>query len=89
MTTSRARAPWDEGLSAIEIGRRLCITKNTVIGNVWDCAHREGQTIRQRPEITFPAWGGCFWPIGDLGSIGFHLCSHCPGPYCEAHCCCG
>lgn len=42
-TISRLRALWDEGLSTAEIGRRLGITKNAVVGK----AHR--LTLPARP----------------------------------------
>ncbi len=89
-------ALWNEELSTSEIGRRLQITKNAVIGKV----HRLGLTQRR------PSWkpkpepvhvlrlealrvGMCSWPIGEPGEDNFHFCgsSAVPGkPYCAKHC---
>ncbi len=44
-TISRLRALWTEGLSTAEIGRRLCISKNAVVGK----AHRLNLPPRPSP----------------------------------------
>jgi len=44
-TISRLRALWDEGLSTAEIGRRLGVTKNAVVGK----AHRLDLPARPSP----------------------------------------
>jgi GcrA cell cycle regulator len=44
-TTQRLISLWDQGLSTAEIGRRLGVSKNSVIGR----AHRIGLTGRQSP----------------------------------------
>jgi GcrA cell cycle regulator len=90
--TERLRGFWDEVLTASEIGRRIGVTKNAVIGKVWRLAlprRREAQPNPKRPEIPFPARDECFWPIGNPGTPGFHFCGQAAvagKPYCEAHC---
>jgi len=92
--TAALIALWSQDLSTSEIGRRLGITKNSVIGKV----HRLGLpkrrvTVRPEPEEepsvvrmdTLKA-GMCSWPIGEPG---FQFCGApvIPGkPYCAAHC---
>ena len=74
-----------------EIGRRIGVTKNAVIGKV----HRIGLTprvITQKPpprrnvfDFTGPA---CMWPIGHPGEDDFHFCGEHPmagKPYCRHH----
>jgi Uncharacterized protein conserved in bacteria len=89
-------ALWNEELSTSEIGRRLGITKNAVIGKV----HRLGLQKR-RPSakdeeeqvdvIRLEALTSemCCWPVGNPGEKGFHFCGDAaePGkPYCLKHC---
>jgi GcrA cell cycle regulator len=82
---------WEEGVTTAEIGRRIGVTKNAVIGKV----HRIGLTprvITQKPppkrnvfDFTGPA---CMWPIGHPGEDDFHFCGEDPitgKPYCEHH----
>jgi GcrA cell cycle regulator len=82
---------WEEGVTTAEIGRRIGVTKNAVIGKV----HRIGLTprvITQKPpprrnvfDFTGPA---CMWPIGHPGEDDFHFCGEHPTagkPYCEHH----
>jgi GcrA cell cycle regulator len=82
---------WEEGVTTAEIGRRIGVTKNAVIGKV----HRIGLTprvITQKPpprrnvfDFTGPA---CMWPIGHPGEEEFHFCGEHPmagKPYCEHH----
>lgn len=93
---------WNEGIATSEIGRRLDVTKNAVVGKV----HRLGLPKRQSPIQRKPAKkkkapepevvtldklrpGMCAWPIGDPGAPGFHFCgekSTESKPYCEPHC---
>jgi GcrA cell cycle regulator len=89
-------ALWNEDLSTAEIGRRLGITKNAVIGKV----HRLGLPQRRpspKARIELPnvlklealRIGMCSWPIGEPGDAAFHFCgaSVVPGkPYCSHHC---
>lgn len=84
---------WNEGLATTEIGRRLGMSKNAVIGK----AHRLGLSGRPSPirreaqarpvrRVTGPV---CQWPIGDPRLPDFHFCgeSAIPGkPYCAHHC---
>ena len=89
-------ALWEEGLSTSEIGNRLSVTKNAVIGKV----HRLGLTKRGSPirPKTKPAEvislaalrpGMCSWPEGDPSTKEFHFCGE-PAisekPYCAEHC---
>lgn len=89
-------ALWNESLSTSEIGRRLGITKNAVIGKV----HRLGlqqrrPTLKVEPVVAnvikLDKLGAnmCSWPIGNPGEETFHFCGEqsIPGkPYCAAHC---
>ena len=85
---------WRQGLSTAEIGRRLGLTKNAVVGK----AHRLSldprpsplkTPPRRRPPIVIDVSGPtCSWPIGHPGEKGFHFCSDKPmpgKPYCAAH----
>ncbi len=89
-------ALWNEGLSTSEIGNRLGVTKNAVVGKV----HRLGlpkrnSPIPKRPEpakvLRFEnlAPGQCAWPEGEPGTDAFQLCGE-PivegRPYCASHC---
>ena len=89
-------ALWNEELTTSEIGRRLGITKNAVIGKV----HRLGltqrrPTLKDEPEaadvVRLEALGAnmCSWPVGNPGEPNFHFCAEpsAPGkPYCATHC---
>ena len=92
----RLRRDWKTGRSTAEIGRRLGVSKNAVIGK----ADRLG--LPARPSPIRPKGSGkyphserkprrvvsCCWPIGELLTPGFRLCDapSVPGtPYCEAH----
>lgn len=94
--TTALMALWNEELSTAEIGRRLGITKNAVIGKV----HRLGlQQRRPSPKpkseplnvLRLDALRAnmCCWPIGDPGEDSFHFCGDevVEGkPYCSRHC---
>lgn len=92
-------ALWAEGHSTAEIGRRLGVSKNAVVGK----AHRLSLTPRPSPvkiipgrprirkaaprlvEMTGPS---CSWPLGHPGEKGFHFCGERPvqgKPYCSEH----
>lgn len=88
-------ALWNEELPTSEIGRRLGITKNAVIGKV----HRLGLPKRRLPpekpeesqviRLSELRSGMCSWPVGDPGDDKFHFCGEqaAPGkPYCSKHC---
>jgi GcrA cell cycle regulator len=82
---------WDEGVTTAEIGRRIGVTKNAVIGKV----HRLGlvpRVITARPpprRNVFEFTGSvCMWPHGHPGDDDFHFCGERPvagKPYCAAH----
>ena len=82
---------WKEGASTAEIGRRLGLSKNAVVGK----AHRLGLPQRPSPikrrsaTVTRLAGPACQWPIGDPRKSDFRFCGEpsAPGkPYCEHHC---
>ncbi len=84
---------WNEGHSTAEIGRRLGVTKNAVVGK----ANRIGLPARQSPikrtvsgvQPDALRRGQCAWPIGDPRKPGFRFCgkpSEAGKPYCMAHC---
>src|ERR1700722_8507945 len=83
---------WDEGLPTAEIGRRLAISKNAVIGK----AHRLSLTPRPSPLKRPPVRGKvtgmhppvCSWPQGHPGDKDFRFCGQRPlpgKPYCAEH----
>jgi len=79
---------WEQGLSITQIGIRLGVTRNAVVGKV----HRMGLPKRQSPivrsdkpfepkrrklsPLTFANWdrNKCSWPIGDPRSPDFKFC---------------
>ena len=82
---------WDEGVTTAEIGRRIGVSKNAVVGKV----HRIGlvpRVITEKPaprrnvfDFTGPV---CMWPIGHPTDHDFHFCGGRPingKPYCEHH----
>jgi len=83
---------WKEGHSTAEIGRRIGLTKNAVVGK----AHRLALQPRPSPlkgppkrqvviEFSGPS---CSWPIGHPGDKGFRFCDAPPvpgKPYCTEH----
>lgn len=85
---------WDKGLSTAEIGRRLGISKNAVVGK----AHRLSLAPRPSPIARTAAAAPrrvvelkgnvCCWPIGDPGRPDFRFCgkraAHAK-PYCVEH----
>lgn len=91
------RTMWTEGRSAREIGERLGMTRNAVIGK----ANRLGLSHKAQPpapkvEVQTYAPGTldlnermCRWPIGHPGDADFHFCGNARiagRPYCERHC---
>lgn len=82
---------WHEGHSTAEIGRRLGISKNAVVGK----AHRLALTARPSPlkRPPRPKYAGlpgpsCSWPQGHPGEKGFRFCGERPlpgKPYCAEH----
>ena len=79
---------WGQGLSITQIGLKLGVTRNAVVGKV----HRMGLPKRQSPivrsdkpfepkrrklsPLTFADWDRhkCCWPIGDPRSPDFKFC---------------
>jgi GcrA cell cycle regulator len=82
---------WDEGVTTAEIGRRIGVSKNAVIGKV----HRIGLVPRIVKEAAAPRrnvfdFTGpvCMWPIGHPNDADFHFCGGRPAagkPYCAEH----
>jgi GcrA cell cycle regulator len=82
---------WEEGVTTAEIGRRIGVTKNAVIGKV----HRIGlvpRVVTEKPpprRNVFDFTGAvCMWPIGHPGDDDFHFCGTPPDggkPYCAKH----
>lgn len=91
---------WNQGLSTAEIGRRIGVTKNAVVGK----AHRllltprpsplkrkPGPRIEKKvvkPKVVQMSGPSCSWPIGHPGDKGFHFCDERPvqgKPYCATH----
>jgi GcrA cell cycle regulator len=80
---------WGQGLSITQIGLKLGVTRNAVVGKV----HRIGLPKRQSPivrsnkpfepkrkkslPLTFANWdrNKCSWPIGDPKSQDFKFCA--------------
>jgi GcrA cell cycle regulator len=89
-------ALWNEEVTTSEIGRRLGITKNAVIGKV----HRLGlpqrrPSTKEEPELAdvvrLDSLGAsmCSWPVGNPGDRSFHFCGDQVAtgkPYCPKHC---
>jgi|SRR5579864_4599991 len=92
---------WNQGLSTAEIGRRIGVTKNAVVGK----AHRLLLTPRPsplkrrpgavprvakvaKPKVLNFSGPSCSWPIGHPGDKNFHFCDEPPlpgKPYCAQH----
>jgi len=98
----RLKKLWQEGLTTGEIGKRLAVSKNAVVGK----AHRLGLKGRPSPikrqqkqaevkkdtrvfTLTDLSAQTCRWPIGDPKHEDFRFCGRAvsPGkPYCADHC---
>ncbi len=82
---------WKEGLSTAEIGRRLGVSKNAVVGK----AHRllldpRPSPLKRPPAPRVVGMTGptCSWPNGHPGDKDFHFCGKRPlpgKPYCAEH----
>ena len=86
---------WATGLSASEIGRRLGITKNAVVGKVrrLNLAMRRAPVLpKRRPNVVTLdrlKSNQCSWPEGEPGQPEFRFCGKSAlanKPYCEEHC---
>ena len=94
--TAALKSLWGDGLSTREIGLKLGITKNAVVGK----AHRLGLSKGNAPVAAPPpvvrlvrletlGAGMCCWPDGEPGTPEFRFCgkpSLAEKPYCAAHC---
>ena len=82
---------FEEGLPTAEIGRRLGLTKNAVIGKLHRIAlsPRGGVPIAQPQRNLFEFAGpSCLWPHGHPDDSEFHFCGARPlpgKPYCAEH----
>jgi GcrA cell cycle regulator len=92
---ARLRELWDEGLPTAEIGRRLGMSKNAVIGKAWRLElppRRASDTPNPVPslaEIMPVGTDRCLWPLGHPGTADFRFCNQRVAvgkPYCETHC---
>ncbi|VBB69656.1 FIG00689473: hypothetical protein [invertebrate metagenome] len=90
---------WSEGLTTGEIGKKLFVSKNAVVGK----AHRLGLTSRPSPikrsklekredsrirSVIELSALTCRWPIGDPRDVSFHFCGKrvlTGKPYCAEH----
>ena len=89
-------ALWNEGLSTSEIGARLGVTKNAVVGKVHRLGlPKRGSPIKHKPKpaeiigLASLRPGMCSWPEGEPGTEDFNFCGGdtVPGkPYCDHHC---
>lgn len=89
-------ALWNEGLSTSEIGNRLNVTKNAVVGKVHRLGlPKRGSPIKQKPkpaeiiDLASLRPGMCSWPEGEPGTDEFHFCGEKTvdgKPYCQEHC---
>jgi GcrA cell cycle regulator len=98
----RLKKLWSEGLTTGEIGKRLAVSKNAVVGK----AHRLGLKGRPSPikrqqkivevkketrifTLTDLSAQTCRWPIGDPKHEDFRFCGRpvaAGKPYCADHC---
>lgn len=82
---------WKDGLSTAEIGRRLGITKNAVVGKAHRLALNPRPSPLKRPpapRVASIAGPSCSWPTGHPGEKEFHFCGKRPmsgKPYCTEH----
>ena len=92
--TARLRELWDERLPAAEIGRRLGITKNAVIGKAWRLEPPPRRVadspnpVSSLAEVMAVTTDQCHWPLGKPGTAS-RFCSQpilAGKPYCAAHC---
>ena len=87
---------WNEGICAREIGRRLSVSKNAIIGKAFRLqlakrrpsppARSDDETVIRLERL---GAGMCSWPLGATDGSGFHFCGS-PAvpakPYCPTHC---
>jgi GcrA cell cycle regulator len=82
---------FEEGLPTSEIGRRMGLTKNAVIGRLYrsTMTRRDAEPKLSRQRNFFEFIGsGCLWPQGHPDDGNFHFCGARPlpgKPYCADH----
>ena len=83
---------WDQGLPTAEIGRRLAISKNAVIGKAHRLALKARPSPLKSPPVRRRVIGlpppACTWPQGHPGDKDFRFCGRRPlpgKPYCAEH----
>jgi GcrA cell cycle regulator len=82
---------WRQGLSTAEIGRRLGVTKNAVVGKAHRLALDPRPSPLKRPpapRLTSQPGPSCSWPTGHPGEKSFRFCGKRPvagKPYCAEH----
>ncbi len=91
-------ALWDEGITTTEIGRRLGITKNAVVGKVHRLGLAKRRTSGQSGKVAETpkvislgrlGAGMCSWPEGDPRKDDLSFCGQktvVGRPYCAVHC---
>jgi GcrA cell cycle regulator len=87
---------WNEEIPASEIGRRLSVTKNAVIGKAFrlQLPKRRGSPPDQSNDqgvirLERLGAGMCSWPMGASDEDGFRFCGVAAvrgKPYCPTHC---
>jgi GcrA cell cycle regulator len=88
---------WQDGSCASDIGRRLGVTKNAVIGKAFrlQLPKRRVGTSGQQPDdepvlrLDRLDSGMCSWPVGATDDDSFYFCGAATvsgKPYCAAHC---
>ena len=89
-------ALFEEGLALREIGTRLGVTKNTVVGRLWrlgisrrdDSLSPHTHAGRMAMLDMFPEPGCCLYSLGNPDEIGFRFCASPEArerPYCPTH----
>jgi GcrA cell cycle regulator len=72
-----------EGLPTAEIGRRLGLTKNAVIGRLYRNAMTRREPVQKTPprrNVFEFAGPSCLWPHGHPTDENFHFCGARPLP---------
>ena len=87
---------WNDGLTASEIGDRLGVTKNAVVGKAFrlDLARRRTSAPPNSDDKNVIPLAGltsgmCRWPLGETNGAGYHFCGESAEqgkPYCPTHC---
>ena len=88
----RLIALWEEGVTTAEIGRRIGVTKNAVIGKAHRLALKARPSPLKSPPVRRRVIGlpppACTWPQGHPGDKDFRFCGRRPlpgKPYCAEH----